>query len=830
MGFLKNMPLRWRLTLMTMASSCVGMLVAFTLLLLHDGRRQREHKVEELQSAADLIGTNSAAALVFDDETGGERILQGLQTRRHIRQAVLYRADGEIMAHYEREGFRAAPPQWNEGKEPALEWEADGLMLYRPLELGGRKIGALYLESTLEDLREGRRESLFVAIPCFVLAMASVYLLIYLSQQSLTGPIQRLAKVARGVADGKNYSLRAPNLGGAELGQLGEDINHMLVVFEEGNRELQEARGRLEERVAERTRELRREIEKHERTTAMLKESEELFRAVSEASPVGIVAYSRGGKLRMTNPSFRKMFGYSEEDLVEKTVYEVLTSEDTLPDLLDSREQALAGKTVRKTSKRRRKNGEDLDVEVFAAPLLREGKTTGFLALYLDISRRMQAERAIRESEELFRQLSTAAPIGIFRADREGRFLYVNQRWSEMSGRTGESAMGFGWLEAIHPEDRQNAERLWKSGVEMGMELQDEARFLTPDGNTNWIHWASRALHGPDGALVGFVGILEDVTKRRATEQRLLEAKHAAEAANEAKSRFLANVSHEIRTPMNGILGMTELALETPLNPEQRDYLGMVHGCAESLLEIIEDVLDFSKIEHGKVELEAIPFSILDCAEKALQPVAVRAQQKGLGLEWYVRGELPERVVGDATRLRQVLINLLGNAVKFTEQGEVTLGIECPPADEKDVEVKISVTDTGIGIPEENREKIFEAFQQSDTSVTRQYGGTGLGLSISARLISLMGGALQLVSEVGRGSTFFFVVRFQRAAEEEVQRPDEAVRDITGILRPGDRGSRRGPRVPQPAAPRMGIPHRHRRHPGRGGTPLPPIGPGRPSL
>ena len=373
--------------------------------------------------------------------------------------------------------------------------------------------------------------------------------------------------------------------------------------------------------------------------------------------------------------------------------------------------------------------------------------------------------------------LSSAAPIGIFRADREGRWVYVNQRWSEMTGRAAETALGYGWLQAVHPEDREATERLWKTAVEIEMELQDETRFLTPDGNTNWVYWGSRALHGPDGSLIGYVGVIEDISKRRAAEQRLLEAKQAAESANQAKSQFLANMSHEIRTPMNGILGMTELALETPLSGQQREYLEMVKGCAESLLEIIEEILDFSKIETGKTELDNIPFSILDCVENALQPVTMRAQQKGLELEWSVRGDLPEWVQGDPVRLRQVLINLLGNAVKFTDAGEVTLGIECLKCSEEEAEIRFEVRDTGVGIPAEHQSKIFDSFQQSDTSVTRQFGGTGLGLSISARIVRMMGGEIQVESKMGEGSRFFFTVKLktsknaERADEEENRLP-----------------------------------------------------------
>jgi len=310
----------------------------------------------------------------------------------------------------------------------------------------------------------------------------------------------------------------------------------------------------------------------------------------------------------------------------------------------------------------------------------------------------------------------------------------------------------------------------------MGIELDDETRVLLPDGNINWVHWRSRPLHGTDGSVTGFVGIIEDVTKRRAAEQRMLEAKRSAELANAAKSQFLANVSHEIRTPMNGILGMTELALNTLLNPQQKDYLQLVKGCAESLMEIIEEILDFSKIESGKLELETVPFFPLDCVEAALQTVAARARQKDLELEWWVRGDLPERLLGDPTRLRQVLINLLGNAVKFTKEGLVTLGIHCLRRDEKEALVQFFVSDTGVGIAPDKHEKIFEAFQQSDSSVTREYGGTGLGLSISSELVKSMGGSISVESELGRGSCFHFAFPLRISdVDRQVASMDEEV-------------------------------------------------------
>ena len=769
----RNISLHWRLMLLTMASSFVGMVLATILLFVYNDRRIRKDKIEQLQSTADLIGTNSVAALVFEDQAEAARILQALKTQRHIVQGVLSRTDGMLVARYQRAGFHGEPPVVNNPGSEVVRVTKDHLELSRPLYLDDRKIGTLYLEASLEDLYRARRDFFLSRIPGFVLSLLVVYLLTFLFRGSLTGPIQQLAGVAREVADRKNYALRAPDLGGAELGQFGEDFNHMLRVIEEGNQELEKARTSLEERVAERTRDLEKEIAERQRAEVMLKDREELFRALNDASPVGIVSESQDGKIRMSNPAFRKMFGYSEKDQAGKSIDELLTDGESYADAAAMSVQVISGGVLRKTAKRKMKNGELLDVEIFGAPLHLGGETLGQLAVYMDISRRVQAEKSIRESEELFRLLSSAAPIGIVRYDREGRIVYANQRWGEMTGRDPERALGFGWMEAIHPEDREHVERVWKAAVEVGTELKDETRFLTPDGTVVWIQWQSRVLRAPDGMPIGFVAVLEDVTARRAGEAKLLEAKQAAEAANEAKSQFLANVSHEIRTPMNGILGMTELALETPLNAEQREYLDMVQSCTVSLLEIIDDVLDFSKIENAKIELEQVPFSILDCAENALQPVAVRAQQKGLGLEWYVRGELPEWVQGDPTRLRQVLINLLGNAAKFTEEGEVTLGIEYLQGDAENASAKFSVADTGIGIPPEHRAKIFEAFQQSDNSVTRQYGGTGLGLSISARLIELMGGKLQLESEVGKGSTFFFELHWKRAKEAEAKRRRE---------------------------------------------------------
>ncbi|MFO0651732.1 MAG: response regulator [Polyangiales bacterium] len=401
-----------------------------------------------------------------------------------------------------------------------------------------------------------------------------------------------------------------------------------------------------------------------------------------------------------------------------------------------------------------------------------------------DLRRSSEAD-VIAERDKL-KAVISALGDGLCALDLAGVITDVNPAGERLFERPAGELLGAHVLSAflLHDEARERirAERL-AALLASGDSLRDEdAELLAADGTRVPVSCVLSPVIDR-GRLTGAVFVFRDITERKRAERALMRARREAEAASLAKSEFLANMSHEIRTPMNGVLGMTELALYTDLSRVQREYMLAVQASAKSLLGIINDILDFSKIEAGHLALDETEFALRDCIGDTLKVLAAKAHEKGLEFVADIAHDTPDTLEGDRLRLQQILINLLGNAVRFTDSGEVVLRVGADVAGD-DVTLRVSVSDTGIGIAKDSQARVFEAFAQADTSTTRRYGGTGLGLSIASRLVRLMGGEITLESEVGRGSTFSFTAKFRRASARasRLREGDATIRGLKALI------------------------------------------------
>jgi len=390
------------------------------------------------------------------------------------------------------------------------------------------------------------------------------------------------------------------------------------------------------------------------------------------------------------------------------------------------------------------------------------------------------SEEQSRENEARYRSVVNHVREVIFQTDTLGMWTFLNPAWSEITGFSLEESLGHHFIDYIHPDDQpQSAELFQQLMQQQEKQGHAEVRYLTRAGQTRWIEVYVRPTLDAEGQIVGTSGTLSDISGRKQAEAELTSknlalefARQEAESANRAKSEFLAMMSHEIRTPMNAIIGMTGLLSETSLTTHQSDLVETVRVSGDALLTIINDILDFSKIESGKLELESHPFNLRTCLEETLDLLTPKAIEKGIEVAYLIEPATPELLLGDVTRLRQILVNLVSNAIKFTHVGEVTIlvtarklekfpgfsGSELPP-----YAIRFAVQDTGTGIASDRLDRLFQPFSQVDSSISRTYGGTGLGLAISQRLCELMGGRIWIDSELGQGSTFYFAIVAQKA-------------------------------------------------------------------
>jgi PAS domain S-box-containing protein len=557
-------------------------------------------------------------------------------------------------------------------------------------------------------------------------------------------------------------------------------------------------------------------------------ELRKLYRAV-EQSPVSIVITDTAGDIEYVNPKFMRLTGYEFQEVVGHNPRVLKSGETPSEEYAQLWKTITAGSEWRGVFHNKKKNGELYWESASISPVTNaHGDVTHFIAVKEDITERLHAEEAMRHSEQKFRGIVEQTSDGISLTNEQGIIIEWNRGAEQISGLKRDTVVGHpAWdiLVQILPSERRTpdaCERLkaatqafFYTGESPWINCPQEHEIERPDGTRRHIQQFSFPIVTEKGTMM--CATMRDITERKQAEEELQQAWRAADVANRAKSAFLANMSHEIRTPMNAITGMTHLLLETDLNAEQRDYLETIQVSGNTLLTLINDILDFSKIEAGKLDLEHHPFNLHDCLEESLDLLAARADRKGINLAYQIDPTIPCDLVGDSTRLRQIMVNLLDNAIKFTEQGEVVISVsgvgrpgnggqgpgsgassdmlttsapssndagreesasdQADPGGETDPrpltpdlrplapgprplhDVHIAVRDTGIGISPDRVNRLFQSFSQLDDSTTRKYGGTGLGLVISKRLAEMMGGTIWVESEEGRGSTFHVTLK-----------------------------------------------------------------------
>jgi PAS domain S-box-containing protein len=514
--------------------------------------------------------------------------------------------------------------------------------------------------------------------------------------------------------------------------------------------------------------------------------SEAFFRALIDESPLAMVIF-QDLKIQYVNPAMESLSGYSQKELLEKEIWQLIHP-DSLSGISAENWFLVKKNSGMRFEFRLQNKFQDETWVDFSARLIDFYGKPAFLATALDISDRLQGEVQENNSRDRLSLLHLASNDGVFDYDMSSEELYLSPKWKEVLGFQEHEIENnlTAWESLVHPEDKPFALDLFDH-IKKGLVPQKAAEFRLQcsDGTYKWVEVKISVVFDEHNQPIRVLGTQSDVSENRIRNQELITAKEKAEEAAKAKSSFISSVSHEIRTPLNAIIGLVDLlSQDKALNEQQAENLSSLKFSSNHLLGIINDVLDFSKLEAGKINLDKADFNLEQLVNETSRAIEFKASEKGVPIKVRINPNVPQTVIGDAGRLRQVLLNLLGNAVKFTSEGHIDVYVKMLERSGQNCRLRFSVSDTGIGIPEEKRQSIFDSFTQAEVNTFRKYGGTGLGLSISKKLVELQGGEIGLKSIEGIGSTFWFELPLEiseKKMEVEAGRTSHEVKDLHGL-------------------------------------------------
>jgi PAS domain S-box-containing protein len=819
----KDMSFKRKMVLHAMSVTCAALLLCVAAVTTVDWFQHHRCVIQDLTLKADILAASVTAPVAFNDQASAQTSLRTLGRDANVAYACVFDADETEFASFAREG--EVHPSEHKLPLPSHEFSGGRVHLRRPILLDRERIGFVVLNYDLQAFYADLKLRVALMMGSAILALSGAYVLSTRVQRILVRPVTELMRAATAVSETQDFSIRATKRTNDELGVLTVSFNKMLAGIQQRDQSLAVARERLEQRVTERTADLAatnatlaEEIAERKQAGEALRKAKEYIDNVLRSMIDMLFVVAPDGTIHTINEATCNVLGYLAEELIgrpagllfsdedekkekEKDTAPFIISQEALPFKRDILRRLVKDGAISNIEKSLcSKSGHTISV-LLSGSVMRDtaGAIRGIVFVAKDITERKSAEAELRKLSLAVEQ----SPASVMITDTRGTIEYVNPRFCKSSGYTAAEVIGRNPRILKSGNKSKSAyKKLWDT-ILTGNVWTGAFENRKKNGELYWEEASISPMRDANGSVTHFIGVTLDITERKKAETSLRktefelrkhrdnleelvnrrttelakindslvrqieerrEAERAAEAASSAKSEFLACMSHELRTPLNGVIGMIELLLHSDLSEKQKRHAWLAKASGDTLLTLINDILDFSKIEAGKLQLDPTDFDLRNMVESHGASLVSQAEGKGLELICSVHPQVPALVRGDHGRLQQILNNLTSNAVKFTEHGQVSVRATKDDETERSVTVRFTVTDTGIGIPPDRRDRLFQSFSQVDSSATRKYGGTGLGLAISKQLAELMDGEIGVESEPGRGSTFWFTVKLQRQA------------------------------------------------------------------